>query len=30
VIFAEGNVTTRAGNLVATAGGTLLVRPKPA
>jgi hypothetical protein len=30
VIFAEGNVTTSAADLVATAGSTLLVRPKPA
>jgi uncharacterized protein (TIGR00369 family) len=30
VIFAEGNVTTSAGDLVATASSTLLVRPKPA
>lgn len=30
VIFAEGNVTTSAGDLVATASSTLLVRPRPA
>jgi uncharacterized protein (TIGR00369 family) len=30
VIFAEGNVTTGAGELVATASSTLLVRPRPA
>ena len=29
VIFAEGNVVTSAGDLVATASSTLLVRPKP-
>lgn len=29
VIFAEGNVTTQAGELVATASSTLLVRPRP-
>jgi uncharacterized protein (TIGR00369 family) len=29
MIFAEGNVTTEAGKLIATASSTLLVRPRP-